>query len=54
MAAMYILESRRIEIAKFGLVALTALMFIPEARHVPFEVTLLWIAYAHGVSSECT
>jgi hypothetical protein len=54
MAAMYILENRRIESAKFGLVALMALVYIPEALHVPFEATLLWIAYAHGVSRECT
>jgi hypothetical protein len=54
MAAIYILENRRIESAKFGLVALVALMYSPEARHVPFEATLLWIAYAHGVSRECT
>jgi hypothetical protein len=54
MAVMYILGNRRIESAKFGLVALMALMYIPEARHVPFEAMLLWIAYAHGVSSECT
>jgi energy-converting hydrogenase Eha subunit H len=54
MAAMYILENRRIESAKFGLVALMALMYIPEAHHVLFEATSLWIAYAHGVSSECT